>query len=222
MEPGPQPLRFKRHLRRQTALRKPPLQEAHAEPAADGRPPMGGPSRSTHSTTGRPPPGSARQNTVTRPPGTDRVPYLVAFVASSCSAMAKNKAGAGGSLASEMQPRRSIRGWPSSLATGSRSWMLAGWTMTLMGRSHGRLARPHRKLGGDYGHCDDPLPARPKGMRHRTYERLWRSGKPRWIGTKRSLRPGRRASSPARAGRAGGVPADTAAVSFWQRWVRRR
>jgi hypothetical protein len=42
-----------------------------------------------------------------------------------------------------------------------------------MDRSHGRLARLHRKLGGDYGHCDDPLPARPKWMRRRTYERLW-------------------------------------------------
>jgi len=39
-------------------------------------------------------------------------------------------------------------------------------------RSHGRLARLHRKMGGDYGYADDPPPPRPKGMRRRTYDRL--------------------------------------------------
>jgi hypothetical protein len=39
-------------------------------------------------------------------------------------------------------------------------------------RSHGRLARLHRKMGGTYGHCDDPPPRRPKWMRRRTYDRL--------------------------------------------------
>jgi hypothetical protein len=39
-------------------------------------------------------------------------------------------------------------------------------------RSHGRLARLHRKLGGVYDGMDCPLPARPKGMRHATYDRL--------------------------------------------------
>ena len=39
-------------------------------------------------------------------------------------------------------------------------------------RSHDRLRRLHRKLGGQYGCFDDPLPDKPKGMRWRTYERL--------------------------------------------------
>lgn len=41
-----------------------------------------------------------------------------------------------------------------------------------MDRSHARLARLHRKMGGEYDYADDPPPPRPKGMRHRTYERL--------------------------------------------------
>ncbi|WP_270934429.1 hypothetical protein [Falsiroseomonas oryzae] len=40
-------------------------------------------------------------------------------------------------------------------------------------RSHARLARLHRKLGGIYDGPDCPLPGRPKWMRRRTYERLW-------------------------------------------------
>lgn len=39
-------------------------------------------------------------------------------------------------------------------------------------RSHGRLARVHRKLGGEYDGLYSPLPSRPKWMRHRTYDRL--------------------------------------------------
>jgi hypothetical protein len=42
-----------------------------------------------------------------------------------------------------------------------------------MERSHGRLARLHRRLGGDYSHADTPPPPRPKWMRHATYDRLW-------------------------------------------------
>ncbi|MGK7871451.1 hypothetical protein [Falsiroseomonas sp. E2-1-a20] len=42
-----------------------------------------------------------------------------------------------------------------------------------MQRSHGRLARLHRRLGGHYRFCDDPPPPRPKWMRHATYGRLW-------------------------------------------------
>jgi hypothetical protein len=42
-----------------------------------------------------------------------------------------------------------------------------------MGRSHGRLRRMHRRLGGAYTHADDVLPRRPKWMRQRTYERAW-------------------------------------------------
>jgi hypothetical protein len=40
-------------------------------------------------------------------------------------------------------------------------------------RSHGRLRRLHRKLGGPYTHFEEPLPLRPKWMRERTYARLW-------------------------------------------------
>jgi hypothetical protein len=42
-----------------------------------------------------------------------------------------------------------------------------------MDRSHGRLARLHRRLGGHYDHAEAPLPRRPKWMRRRTYERIW-------------------------------------------------
>ena len=42
-----------------------------------------------------------------------------------------------------------------------------------MDRSHARLARVHKKLGGHYDGMDCPLPSRPKWMRHRTYERIW-------------------------------------------------
>lgn len=42
-----------------------------------------------------------------------------------------------------------------------------------MDRSHGRLARMHKRLGGEYRAFDDPLPTRPKWMRHCTYDRLW-------------------------------------------------
>ena len=42
-----------------------------------------------------------------------------------------------------------------------------------MQRSHGRLARLHRRLGGHYSHADDPPPSCPKWMRHATYQRLW-------------------------------------------------
>jgi hypothetical protein len=40
-------------------------------------------------------------------------------------------------------------------------------------RSHGRLARLHRRLGGQYRHLEDPLPPRPKWMRQATYGRIW-------------------------------------------------
>jgi len=42
-----------------------------------------------------------------------------------------------------------------------------------MGRSHRRLTRLHRKLGGQYDGPECPLPSRPKWMRRRTYDRLW-------------------------------------------------
>jgi hypothetical protein len=42
-----------------------------------------------------------------------------------------------------------------------------------MQRSHGRLARLHRRLGGQYRHCDDPPPRRPKWMRRATYGRFY-------------------------------------------------
>lgn len=42
-----------------------------------------------------------------------------------------------------------------------------------MGRSHGRLRRLHRRLGGTYTHFEQPLPRRPKWMRWRTYKRRW-------------------------------------------------
>lgn len=42
-----------------------------------------------------------------------------------------------------------------------------------LNRSHGRLRRLHRRLGGTYAHFDQPLPERPKWMRWRTYHRLW-------------------------------------------------
>ncbi|HEV7266420.1 MAG TPA: hypothetical protein VGN83_16090 [Falsiroseomonas sp.] len=41
-----------------------------------------------------------------------------------------------------------------------------------MQRSHGRLARLHRRLGGKYRYFDEPPPARPKWMRRATYDRL--------------------------------------------------
>lgn len=41
-----------------------------------------------------------------------------------------------------------------------------------MERSHARLARLHRKMGGDYAYADDPPPCRPKWMRRHTYNRL--------------------------------------------------
>lgn len=39
-------------------------------------------------------------------------------------------------------------------------------------RSHDRLRRLYRKIGGTYQYFEDPTPARPKGMHRRTYERL--------------------------------------------------
>ena len=42
-----------------------------------------------------------------------------------------------------------------------------------MDRSHGRLRRMHRRLGDTYTYFEQPLPRRPKWMRHRTYNRLW-------------------------------------------------
>ena len=41
-----------------------------------------------------------------------------------------------------------------------------------MDRSHTRQARIFEKLGGEYRFFEDPPPDRPKGMHHRTYERL--------------------------------------------------
>jgi len=41
-----------------------------------------------------------------------------------------------------------------------------------MDRSHTRLSRLHRMMGGQYEYADDPPPARPKWMRQRTYNRL--------------------------------------------------
>jgi hypothetical protein len=41
-----------------------------------------------------------------------------------------------------------------------------------MQRSHGRLARLHRRLGGQYRFVDEPPPSRPKWMRRATYGRL--------------------------------------------------
>lgn len=41
-----------------------------------------------------------------------------------------------------------------------------------MDRSHGRLARLHGKMGGDYDNPDAPPPPRPKWMRRHTYARL--------------------------------------------------
>jgi len=38
--------------------------------------------------------------------------------------------------------------------------------------THDRLRRLYRKLGGTYRYFEDPIPARPKGMHHRTYARL--------------------------------------------------
>ncbi|WP_244408287.1 hypothetical protein [Roseomonas fluvialis] len=49
----------------------------------------------------------------------------------------------------------------------------ASQSQDAMGRSHGRLRRLHRRLGGAYTHADDVLPRRPKWMRWRTYERTW-------------------------------------------------
>ena len=43
---------------------------------------------------------------------------------------------------------------------------------TALDRSHTRLAKLHRKMGGDYQYADDPPPGRPKWMRRRTYDRL--------------------------------------------------
>jgi hypothetical protein len=43
---------------------------------------------------------------------------------------------------------------------------------TAMDRSHGKLARLHRKLGGKYSHAVEPPPPRPKWMRRRTYARV--------------------------------------------------
>lgn len=42
-----------------------------------------------------------------------------------------------------------------------------------MQRSHGRLARLHRRLGGQYRCFDEMPPPRPKWMRRATYDRLW-------------------------------------------------
>jgi len=39
-------------------------------------------------------------------------------------------------------------------------------------RSHDRLGRLYRKLGGAYHYFEDPIPRRPKGMHRRTHERL--------------------------------------------------
>jgi hypothetical protein len=39
-------------------------------------------------------------------------------------------------------------------------------------RTHARQRRLYRKLGGEYDHYEQPPPNRPKGMHHRTYERL--------------------------------------------------
>jgi hypothetical protein len=41
-----------------------------------------------------------------------------------------------------------------------------------MDRSHGRLARLHRKMGGEYHCANNPPPRRPKWMLRRTYARL--------------------------------------------------
>ena len=41
-----------------------------------------------------------------------------------------------------------------------------------LGRAHLRLARIHKRLGGDYRCASDPLPPKPPRMRWATYERL--------------------------------------------------
>lgn len=43
---------------------------------------------------------------------------------------------------------------------------------TLVDRSHDRQSRLYRRLEGEYRCFGDPPPPRPKGMHHKTYERL--------------------------------------------------
>lgn len=59
-----------------------------------------------------------------------------------------------------------------SQGPGAYRLAYASQSADAMGRSHARLARLHRKMGGDYAYADDPPPSRPKWMRHQTYDRL--------------------------------------------------
>lgn len=64
-------------------------------------------------------------------------------------------------------------GGTAFLSRGPGAYRLAyaSQTASAMARSHARLARIHRRLGGHYAYADDPLPPRPKWMRRSTYER---------------------------------------------------
>ena len=60
------------------------------------------------------------------------------------------------------------------LSRGRGAYRLAyqSQRQTALDRSHERLGSIIRSLGAKYTHVDMPLPPRPKGMRHRTYEQV--------------------------------------------------
>lgn len=59
-----------------------------------------------------------------------------------------------------------------SRGRGAYRLAYASQSASAMDRSHARLARLHRKMGGDYDNPDAPPPPRPKWMRHQTYAGL--------------------------------------------------
>ncbi len=60
-----------------------------------------------------------------------------------------------------------------SRGRGAYSLAYASQNSGPMERSQARIARLHRKLGSTCAYPDAPLPPRPKGMHHRTYDGLW-------------------------------------------------
>jgi hypothetical protein len=59
-----------------------------------------------------------------------------------------------------------------SRGRGAYDLAYASQNASAIDRSHDRLRRLHRRLGEGYRYLPDFPPARPKGMRHRTYDRL--------------------------------------------------
>ena len=59
-----------------------------------------------------------------------------------------------------------------SRGRGAYDLAYASQNGSAMDRSHARQRRLYARLGGEYEYFEQPLPPRPKGMRHATYERV--------------------------------------------------